>query len=105
MSQYRQSPFASLTPVVKSLLILNILCFIPSLLFDKPNGLDPGPITTLFGMHYFASDYFKVWQIITYMFMHGGFMHIFFNMFALFMFGPILEYSIGPKRFLQLYFI
>ena len=106
MSQYRQSPFANITPVVKTLLVLNILFFIPFELFDTPdNPLNPGPFTTLFGMHYFASQYFKVWQIITYMFMHGGFAHIFFNMFALFMFGPILEYSIGSKRFLQLYFI
>jgi rhomboid-like protein len=105
MSQYRQSPFANLTPVVKSLLILNIICFIPFELFDHPEALSPGPFTTLFGMHYFGSDDFKIWQPITYMFMHGGFAHIFFNMFALFMFGPILEYSLGPKRFLQLYFI
>jgi membrane associated rhomboid family serine protease len=105
MSQYRQSPFANLTPVVKNLLIINVICFIPVVLLDKGDALNPGPITTLFGMHYFGSDYFKVWQIITYMFMHGGFAHILFNMFALFMFGPILEYALGAKRFLQLYFI
>ena len=103
MSQYRQSPFANLTSVVKNLLIINIICFIPYELFD--HGDPEGPITTIFGLHYFASDSFKVWQMITYMFMHGGLTHIFFNMFALYMFGPILEYSLGSKRFLELYFI
>jgi rhomboid-like protein len=56
-------------------------------------------------VYYFNSPQFRLWQIVTYMFMHGNIMHIFFNMFALFMFGPMLEYSIGPKRFLNLYFI
>jgi len=103
MSQYRQSPFANLTPVVKNLLIINVICFIPFLIFD--HGEANGPTTTLFGMHYFGSDDFRIWQIITYMFMHGGFTHIFFNMFALFMFGPIVESSLGSKRFFNLYFI
>src|SRR5581483_10983892 len=98
-------PFANLTPVVKNLLIINIICFVPILFFDKGDELHPGPFTALFGLHYFGSHYFKIWQIFTYMFMHGGYAHIFFNMFALFMFGPILEYSIGSKRFAQLYFI
>jgi membrane associated rhomboid family serine protease len=103
MSAYRQSPFANLTPVVKNLLIINIICFIPFLLFD--HGDPVGPVTNLFGMHYFGSPDFKAWQVITYMFMHGGWAHIFFNMFALFSFGPIVEYSIGSKKFFNLYFI
>jgi rhomboid-like protein len=103
MSAYRQSPFANLTPVVKNLLIINFICFIPFLLIDHSNP--NGPVTTFLGAFYFNSPFFKPWQPITYMFMHGGFEHIIFNMLALFMFGPILEYAIGPKRFLQLYFI
>ena len=102
MSAYRQSPFANLTPVVKNLLIINIIFFIAFLIFD--HGGD-GILTKYLGMHYFGSPDFKVWQIITYMFMHGGWEHIFFNMFALFMFGPIVEYSVGSKRFFNLYFI
>jgi membrane associated rhomboid family serine protease len=103
MSANTQSPFANLTPVVKNLLIINIIFFLMLLLIDH---LDPrGPITTLFGVFYFNSPNFRPWQIITYMFMHGGWMHIIFNMFALFSFGPILEYAIGPKRFFNLYFI
>lgn len=103
MSAYRQSPFANLTPVVKNLLIINIIFFVAYLIFDHNNA--GGPMTDLLGMHYFGSPDFKVWQVISYMFMHGGWEHIFFNMFALFMFGPIIEYSIGAKRFLNLYFI
>ncbi|HVW96470.1 MAG TPA: rhomboid family intramembrane serine protease [Mucilaginibacter sp.] len=103
MSAYRQSPFSNLTPVVKNLLIINFIFFIPFLLFDH---MDPrGPVTTFLGAFYFNSPNFRPWQIITYMFMHGGWEHILFNMFALYMFGPILEYSIGSKKFLNLYFI
>jgi membrane associated rhomboid family serine protease len=98
-----QSPFANLTPVVKNLLIINCIFFIPFLLIDHQ---DPrGPVTTLFGEFYFNSPSFRPWQLITYMFMHGGWQHILFNMFALFSFGPTLEYMMGPKKFLNFYFI
>jgi membrane associated rhomboid family serine protease len=100
MNAYRQSPFANLTPVVKNLLIINIIFFIGTWVLG-----DRFEIISYLPAYYFDSPSFRVWQIITYMFMHGGFGHIFFNMFALFMFGPILEYSIGSKRFFNLYFI
>src|SRR3569833_3371785 len=103
MSPYRQSPFANLTPVVKNLLIINIIFFLAYVLLD--HGSPRGPVTTLFGEYYFDSSSFRPWQFITYMFMHGGFEHIFFNMFALFSFGPILEYSIGLISFFYFYFI
>lgn len=103
MSAYRQSPFANLTPVVKNLLIINLICFIPFVILrdDAYQKL----IVNNLGVFYFNSPHFRVWQIITYMFIHGGWEHILFNMFALFSFGPILEYAIGPKRFFNLYFI
>jgi rhomboid-like protein len=103
MSAYRQSPFANLTPVVKNLLIINLICFIPYIILsrDSYDNLIVGNL----GVFYFNSWHFRVWQIITYMFIHGGWEHILFNMFALFSFGPILEYAIGPKRFFNLYFI
>jgi rhomboid-like protein len=103
MNGYRPSPFANITPVVKNLLIINIIFFLAFKLFDHEDVL--GPVTTLFGSFYFNSPLFKPWQLITYMFMHGGWEHIIFNMFALFSFGPILEYFLGPKRFFNLYFI
>jgi len=98
-----QSPFSNLSPVVKNLLIINLLCFIPFV------ALSPDQYTNLvvshFAVFYFDSPFFRPWQIITYMFLHGGWAHIMFNMFALFSFGPIVEYSIGSKRFFNLYFI
>jgi membrane associated rhomboid family serine protease len=103
MSAYRQSPFANLTPVVKNLLIINLVCFIPFIVLSNYDY----QVKVVYngGLFYFASPQFRVWQILTYMFLHGGWTHILFNMFALFMFGPILEYAIGPKRFFNLYFI
>src|SRR5690606_19514930 len=94
------SPFSNIPPVVKNLLILNIICFIgAAFIFPGANRL--------FGVYYPDSPYFNWWQIITYMFMHdtSGFTHIFFNMFALFMFGPVLEHVLGTKRFINFYLI
>lgn len=89
----------NLPPVVKNLLIINVVCFIGSLIFTQ------API--LFGVFYPDSPYFHIWQPITYMFMHdnNGFAHIFFNMFSLAMFGPIVERVLGSKRFLNYYLI
>lgn len=103
MSAYRQSPFANLTPVVKNLLIINLICFIPYVVLSDYNYQNL--VVNNLGVFYFNSPHFRVWQILTYMFIHGGWTHILFNMFALFSFGPILEYAIGPKRFFNLYFI
>lgn len=91
------SPLAGLPPVVKNLLMINIICFIGTLIFDQA--------ARMFGVYYPDSPFFRVWQIITYMFMHGGFAHLFFNMFALFMFGPVLEQVFGSKRFINYYLI
>jgi len=99
----RQSPFANLTPVVKNLLIINLICFLPFVILSESKYQEL--IVNNLGLFYFDSPKFRVWQILTYMFLHGGWSHILFNMFALFSFGPILEYAIGPKRFFNLYFI
>jgi membrane associated rhomboid family serine protease len=98
-----QSPFSNMPPVVKNLLIINLICFLPFVVFNELqyNQL----VVAHMGLFYFDSPLFKPWQIITYMFFHGGWMHIFFNMFALFSFGPIVEYTLGSKRFFNLYFI
>jgi rhomboid-like protein len=100
MSANRQSPFANLTPVVKNLLIINIIFFVATFLLRNTFAMDKW-----LAVYYFNSPNFRLWQIISYMFMHGNIGHIFFNMFALFMFGPMLEYSIGSQRFFNLYFI
>ncbi|CAN5137877.1 rhomboid family intramembrane serine protease [soil metagenome] len=103
MNGNSQSPFANIPPVVKNLLIINIICFLAVMVID--HGTTQGGLTSMFGVYYFNSPGFKPWQIITYMFMHGGFAHIFFNMFALFSFGPTVEYTMGSKKFFNFYFI
>lgn len=91
--------FISQIPTVtKNLVAINILMFIASLVNENF-------MVTNFAMFYPASPFFKPWQILTHMFMHGGFWHIFFNMYSLLMFGSILERSLGPKKFLIFYFV
>lgn len=99
-----QSPFSNLPPVLKNLLIINILCFIPSLYYSHGFSVID-PVGTHFGAYYFNSPEFRPWQIITYMFLHGGWEHILFNMFALYSFGAILEYTMTSQKFLAFYFI
>ena len=87
--------------VTKNLIIINVLVFFGTLVAQK-YGID---LTNYLGLHFFLASDFNPAQLITYMFMHGGFSHIFFNMFAVFMFGPILEQTWGPKRFLFYYIL
>lgn len=90
-----------ITPVVKQLLVINILFFVGSQFVDAKLGA--GVANDLFAMHYLESDKFEWWQPLTHMFMHGGIGHIFFNMFALYSFGSTLEHFWGGKRFLFFY--
>jgi membrane associated rhomboid family serine protease len=83
-----------ITDVVKNLLILNILVFIAGLVFN----------TDMLALRYPGSEEFEPYQLITYFFMHANLAHIFFNMFALVMFGSAVELLLGPKRFLFFYF-
>lgn len=101
MNGYNQSPFANITPVVKNLLIINIIFFIGTYTL-RYAGID---LVRWLSAFYFNSPNFHPWQFVSYMFMHASIGHIFSNMFALFMFGPILESTMGPKRFLEFYFI
>ncbi len=88
-------------PVTKNLLIINILAFIATLTFQRI-GVD---LNNLLGLHFFMASDFRIYQLITYMFMHGGFTHIFFNMFAVWMFGRILERVWGSRNFLIFYLV
>lgn len=97
-----QNPFANLTPVVKNLLILNVIFYIAAYVFGHAGVFN---MDRWFAAYYPDSPNFRLWQIITYMFMHGGIWHIAFNMIALVSFGPIIEQTIGPKRFFSFYFI
>ena len=89
--------FQQLTPITKNIIILNVIVFVLAYIFPQMLGY--------FAAFFPTSPYFKSWQIITHMFMHGGFMHIAFNMLTLASFGPVLERFLGDKKFLILYFL
>ena len=88
--------------VTKNLLIVNVVAFLACMLMDKSMGGGSG-LTDMFGLHFFLASDFHIYQLVTYMFMHGGFQHILFNMFALWMFGCVVERVWGPKKFLFYY--
>lgn len=94
---FQRKALFDLPPVVKTLLIVNIAMFVITMIF--PN------LQHYLAIYSFKSEFFKPIQLITHMFMHGGFAHLFFNMFALYMFGKILEEAWGPKRFFIYYFV
>ena len=102
MSQFRFTSPSRFPPVVKNLLIINILIFIAQMTIDGNHSFT---IRNLFALHDVRSTYFKPHQLFTYMFLHGGIDHILFNMLALWMFGSVLENYWGAKRFLQFYLI
>ncbi|WAC03294.1 rhomboid family intramembrane serine protease [Lacinutrix neustonica] len=87
-----------ITETVKHLLILNVILFVGTLIGSNDF------LYKWLALYFPANDLFKPWQIVSHMFMHGGFMHLLFNMFALWMFGSAVEQSLGAKRFLILYF-
>lgn len=89
---------SSWPPVTKSLIIINVLVFVMTMLNEEF-------MIRNFALFYPASPLFKPWQIVTHMFMHGGFWHIFFNMYTLFIFGSVLERVWGPKKYLLFYFV
>jgi membrane associated rhomboid family serine protease len=97
----RLSPFTNIPPVVKNLLIINVIFYIASMMFGGPM------MTKVLGVHFFDSPDFRIWQVITYMFMHdySSLFHILFNMFALYTFGSSIEFIMGSKRFLNFYLI
>lgn len=89
---------SSLPPVTKNLLIINVVMFIFTLVNEEL-------MISVFAMFYPASRFFHFWQPLTHMFMHGGWMHILFNMYALVMFGSVIERALGSKKFLVFYFV
>ena len=99
--QYSPTGFRVLPPVVKNLLIINILLYLATFTMNRFH-ID---LTDYLGLHFFMASDFKPYQLITYMFMHGNFEHLFFNMFALWMFGNTLENIWGSKRFLLFYMV
>ena len=102
MSDFRPSGFSLLPTVVKNLLIRNVLFFLATIACDWVLHID---LSDYLGLHYIGASDFQPFQLVTYMFMHGSFAHLFFNMFALWMFGNTLENIWGPNRFLLFYFV
>jgi membrane associated rhomboid family serine protease len=98
---YRPSGFATIPLVIKNLLIINVLVFILMSFLERAGSRIPG----LLMMHYFQSEDFRPHQMVTHMFMHGSFMHLFGNMLSLWVFGSMLEGVWGPKRFLIFYMV
>jgi membrane associated rhomboid family serine protease len=96
MSRFYSGRISNTPPVVKNLLIINVVMFLGMLFFRQFLHID---LNGLLGLFYFQSPYFRPWQIVTHMFMHGGLTHIFFNMWALWIFGKTLESVWGSKRF------
>ena len=89
-------------PVVKNIIIINVVMLLMYELLRATTGIN---LNGILGLYFPKSEFFRSWQIVTHMFMHGGFLHLIFNMFALWMFGRILEQVWGPKRFLMYYLI
>src|ERR1041385_3946130 len=90
--------FRVIPPVTKNILIITVVAFVATVMLRGRVDL-----VNILGLHYFKAPDFKPYQFVTYIFMHGGFMHIFFNMLAVYMFGAVLENVWGPKRFLMFY--
>lgn len=86
--------------VTKNLLIINTLAFLGMLTLNRTTGID---LNDLLGLHFFMASNFHIYQLVTYMFMHGGWEHIILNMFMLWMFGAVVEQVWGAKRFLFYY--
>jgi len=99
MNNFRPS-INAIPPVVKNLIIINVIMLLATYILQM-RGIE---LTKILGLHYFSSPDFKPYQLVTHMFMHGGLMHLVFNMFALWMFGRVLENVWGPKRFFIYYF-
>ena len=102
MSEYAPQGFRMLPPVVKNLIIINFIVFLATMVLEKYNYND---ITTMCALNAAWTGRFRIWQLLTYMFMHGSWSHIFFNMFALWMFGYVLENYWGSRRFLFYYLV
>ncbi len=100
-----RNSFTGILPVVtKNIIIINTIIWLAQFVLLRRGGLD---LTRLFGLHFPASDNFRLYQLVTYMFLHdpNSLSHVFFNMFAVFMFGRTLEHVWGPKRFITYYLV
>ncbi|HLN20406.1 MAG TPA: rhomboid family intramembrane serine protease [Bacteroidales bacterium] len=94
--------FFGLPPAVKNIIMLNVLMLLANYAAITAFGID---LNSILGLYFPKSDQFMPVQIVTHIFMHGGFLHLLFNMYALFIFGQVLESTWGSKRFLLYYLV
>ena len=95
MTDFRPGRSQVIPPVIKNLIIINVIVFLLQLDVSERSG--SALMENYFALHDIRSDFFKPHQMVTYMFLHGGFMHIFWNMLILWMFGSILENLLGTQ--------
>jgi len=100
--EYRPSGFSFMPQVTKNIIIINVILFVLTYLLQSTQQID---LNKFLGLHHHSAPDFKPHQFITYLFMHAGPAHIFFNMFGVFIFGQVLENTWGPKRFLIFYIL
>lgn len=110
MTEFRLSSFQILPVIIKNIIIINGLMFLAQLTFDRVGDADGlvvqmGWMAKHLALHHILSPFFKAWQLVTHLFMHGSIMHLLGNMFALWLFGSTLENLWGPKRFLIFYLV
>lgn len=98
----RRSILANIPPAVKGLLIINAGVFVLGYILSSTTNIN---LLRTLGLYYFSSDLFEPYQIVSHMFMHADFWHLLFNMYALWLFGQVIERVWGAKRFLIYYFI
>jgi membrane associated rhomboid family serine protease len=103
MNEFRPTRFEILPTIIKNLIIINALMFFAQNTFAGPTS--SFSVEDFFALHAWQSSLFKPWQMVTHIFLHGDFGHILGNMFALWMFGAVLENVWGPKRFLLFYIL
>ena len=104
MTEFRPSRFEILPVIIKNLLIINGLFYLAQITFpESPTAIFS--LEDLFALHAWQSELFKPWQLVTHLFMHGDFYHILGNMFALWMFGSVLENLWGSARFITFYLV
>ncbi len=101
-NEYRPGGFGFLPVVTKNIIIANVVLFLLTYLLQSTQGIN---LYHYLGLHYYLAEDFKPHQFVTYLFMHGDFRHLFFNMFGVFIFGQALEQVWGPKRYLTFYIL
>ncbi len=101
MNEYRPQQFSMLPLAVKNILIINGILYLATYTFQSVYNIE---LANILGLYFPLNHHFKIWQFVTYMFMHASFDHVLFNMISFWMFGSVLENYWGLKRFLVFYF-